>query len=333
MDLSIIIPVFNTDIECFKRCINSISFKKIKYEIIVVDDGSNYDFNQEYSRFINELKSKNIRIIKKENGGVSSARNIGIKESNGEYIMFVDSDDILFSIRMELDKLDKEYDVLLFDKSYVVDNKEYIKKELPFDSGEIEINDIFYQIIEHDRCHSPVAKLLKRSFLLQNKLRFDENMIQGEDALFNINIFNNKPSVYYISESIYGYYFDEVTSNNRWINKTEQVFNNYKYVLNAKEMLIELLPNTKRQELYSYLYKNFINYFFQYGIELSKFKNTKAYYTRVKPFLIDTLPSNIKMNFSTTIKKRIVFLNSKLVYNILYIIKKMYLKFIKKDWN
>ncbi len=90
--VSIIVPFYNTDISCFKKCLSSLCNQSYSnLEIIIVDDGS----TKESAILLDELShcDYRIRITHKPNGGVSSARNIGIKEAKGEYIAFVDSDD------------------------------------------------------------------------------------------------------------------------------------------------------------------------------------------------------------------------------------------------
>lgn len=91
--ISIIVPIYNVD-KYLERCINSIinqTYKNI--EIILVDDGSTdscFDICKQYS----EIDSR-IIIYKKENGGLSSARNYGFRKSNGKYIIYIDSDDFV----------------------------------------------------------------------------------------------------------------------------------------------------------------------------------------------------------------------------------------------
>lgn len=114
MKLSIIIPVYRTQ-DTLKRCIESILQQSFTdYEIILVDDESPDQCPQicdEYAK-----KNKHISVIHKENGGLSDARNAGIKLSKGEYITFIDSDDAidcntLHSLMNEIDK-HPETDVL-----------------------------------------------------------------------------------------------------------------------------------------------------------------------------------------------------------------------------
>ncbi|MBR6909457.1 MAG: glycosyltransferase family 2 protein, partial [Lachnospiraceae bacterium] len=92
--INVIIPVYNIQKEYLKRCIDSVLAQTYKdIEIILVDDGSSDgsgDVCDEYASL-----NANVKAFHKENGGSSSARNIGIKEASGEYIGFVDSDDYI----------------------------------------------------------------------------------------------------------------------------------------------------------------------------------------------------------------------------------------------
>lgn len=99
MKLSIIIPVYRTQ-DTLERCLESILQQSFTdYEMILVDDGSDDGSPQlcdEYAR-----KDARIRVIHKENGGLSDARNAGIREARGEYITFVDSDDTMVDNTLE----------------------------------------------------------------------------------------------------------------------------------------------------------------------------------------------------------------------------------------
>ena len=89
--ISIIIPVYNSE-KYLKECLDSVINQTYNnLEIIVVNDGSTDNSLQ----IIQSYKDNRIKLINKENGGVSSARNVGLKQATGEYIMFVDSDDCL----------------------------------------------------------------------------------------------------------------------------------------------------------------------------------------------------------------------------------------------
>lgn len=93
--LSFIVPIYNTK-EYLPKCLDSLLNSGISnYEIILVDDGSS-DGSDIVCREYQKIYPDTIRFIKKKNRGASSARNAGLDVANGEYIMFVDSDDHLF---------------------------------------------------------------------------------------------------------------------------------------------------------------------------------------------------------------------------------------------
>lgn len=102
MFLSIIIPVYKVE-QYIERCIDSClnqNISTLEYEIIVVDDGSPDNSGSIADRYAQ--KYKNIRVIHKKNGGLSSARNCGLEESTGDYIWFIDSDDWIAENKLSL---------------------------------------------------------------------------------------------------------------------------------------------------------------------------------------------------------------------------------------
>ena len=100
--VSVIIPMYNAE-EVVIRAIESARAQTYRrLEIIVVDDGSTDDSRAVVKKYISKTGAKNIRLITKKNGGVSSARNAGIKEAKGKFIAFLDADDVWFPEKTEL---------------------------------------------------------------------------------------------------------------------------------------------------------------------------------------------------------------------------------------
>lgn len=124
MKLSIIVPVYNTE-KYLNKCIDSLLNQKLDdYEIIVVDDGS----PDNSSEIIKEYEGKYpdlIKYIKKDNGGLSSARNEGLRHAQGDYIAFVDSDDYVTSDMykdMYEEAVSKNLDIVACDCAFIYDN-------------------------------------------------------------------------------------------------------------------------------------------------------------------------------------------------------------------
>lgn len=150
MKLSIIIPVYRTQ-DTLERCLESILQQSFTdYEMILVDDGSDDGSPQlcdEYAR-----KDARIRVIHKENGGLSDARNAGIRKARGEYITFVDSDDTMVdntlgNLIQEIGK-HPHVDILEYSVSERYGNRKR-QSELTFTPAEYQ-NPLDYWFAERD---------------------------------------------------------------------------------------------------------------------------------------------------------------------------------------
>ena len=167
--ISIIIPVYNVE-KYINKCLESVINQTYRnLEIILVDDGSE-DKSGKICEEIS-IKDNRIRVIHKENGGLSDARNIGLDNSNGEYIAFIDSDDFIERDMIEflyynINKYDADISICsnyIFDEEECIDNstkeiKVYnrleILKEVLLDEkirsyawNKMYKRDLFYNII------------------------------------------------------------------------------------------------------------------------------------------------------------------------------------------
>lgn len=127
--VSIIVPVYKVE-QYLKRCMDSIlnqTYKNI--EVILVNDGSPDNcpaLCDEYEKI-----DSRVRVIHKENGGLSSARNVALDTLNGDYVFFVDSDDWLALDTLEVlnEYLEKDYDMISFQRTYLTEEKVVEKGE------------------------------------------------------------------------------------------------------------------------------------------------------------------------------------------------------------
>lgn len=128
---SIIVPVYNVE-PYLHQCVNSVISQSYQnYELILVDDGSPDDCPKLCDEFA--LNYQNVRVIHKKNGGLADARNAGLRDAEGQYILFLDSDDFwgdnncLKKIRSRL--LERESDILIFGiKKFFPKEKKYINQ-------------------------------------------------------------------------------------------------------------------------------------------------------------------------------------------------------------
>lgn len=182
--ISIIVPVYNTE-QYLNRCIDSILSQSFtNFELLLIDDGStdkSGDICDEYAR-----KDERIKVFHKKNGGVSSARNMGLDFARGEWITFVDADDWIVK-----DCLNWEYS--LFQEDLIIfsyyNNSETSNNLFPINSfvtkGKDELNDLYQTLIYKGFFRTVWSKLFKKSII--NNLRFDEAISIGEDHLFLLN--------------------------------------------------------------------------------------------------------------------------------------------------
>ncbi len=212
-EISVIVPVYNVE-NYLKQCIDSIinqTFKDI--EIICVNDGST-----DSSRAILEeykQKDQRIKIIDKENGGLSSARNVGLKEASGKFISFIDSDDWV-DITM-LEKLYKNITDLNSDISICAvhqydettketkDNDKYFNLgyfDETFDNRAFSYLDTKPFIM--DVCVMAWNKLYRKSLIDECNARFPDGLI-WEDGPFFFSIFFKTQRVSIIRDFLYYY--------------------------------------------------------------------------------------------------------------------------------
>ena len=202
--ISVIVPVYKVE-KYINQCIDSIINQTYtNLEIILVDDGSPDNCGNicdEYAK-----KDKRIKVIHKENEGVSIARNIGLENSNGKYVTFIDSDDWV----------DEEYCKTLFESlkkqeadcaacGYNRVTGETVEK-INSDNSEKLYNSKEYliKILNPQTglgfCH---MKLYKKEIL--SGIEFEKNIVVGEDALFNIKISKKIKKAAFVSRTLYNY--------------------------------------------------------------------------------------------------------------------------------
>ena len=202
--VSLIVPIYNKS-ATLKRCVESILNQEYQnLEIILVDDGSldnSFDICSDYAE-----KDARVKVFKKENGGVSSARNLGLKMACGEFVQFVDADDFLekdMCSKMMESCFEKDFDVVIC--SYKKHDGDKIKNKtlLDFECEKIsQFKNEFEFLFENAFFNSPCNKLYKREKI---KSLFDENFSIGEDLLFNLEYFKNCEKIKIISNCFYNY--------------------------------------------------------------------------------------------------------------------------------
>ena len=204
MDVSFIIPIYNTQETLLLRCFESIlKLENIKYEVLLIDDGSKLFVEQICKSFTK--KHRMFHYFKKNNEGVSEARNYGISKAKGEYLFFIDSDDSILPNNLNKLILDSSVDMIVFDLALVDEKKMIICNSFKCNSGYIKSKEAILSMMYSTRLNSPCAKLIKRNLIIENMIHFNKELITGEDADFIMSILLLEPSIYYINKVIYQY--------------------------------------------------------------------------------------------------------------------------------
>lgn len=179
--ISIIVPVYNIP-DCLAKCVHSITAQTWRQmEILLVDDGSTDSTGELCDALAKE--DTRIRVFHKENGGSSSARNLGIREARGEYLGFVDSDDYIEPDMYEkLVKAALEYDAPIVQIGRnEVDDKGNVLPDIcvpPENTDRIESGDFLKELLMHRGDCSFCTKLIRRDIL--GEQRFPEGVLNED---------------------------------------------------------------------------------------------------------------------------------------------------------
>ncbi len=244
---SIVIPVYNVE-KYIGKCLDSVFKQDYKnYEVIVVNDGST-------DKSMDIVKKYDVKIVNSKHKGVSSSRNLGVKEATGEYLLFLDSDD--YYEKGLLKKISKELeeglDLLRFQVRNVYDDIENIDfNEKPFNktTGEKAFNKIInYHYIESVWCYA-----IRRDYWIKEKFTFKEDTVHEDYGLMPLVIIKAK-SVKSISFIGYNYYRRNGSIMNTpsysWTKKkVKDFYEHYKY-------LIQEIETTNINSLY---FKSFVS--------------------------------------------------------------------------
>lgn len=188
MKISVIIPIYNSE-KYLKDCINSVLKQNYtSFEIILVNDGSNDNSVSICEKFVK--CHQNIRLYSQKNQGVSSARNLGLKKAKGEYIFFLDSDDVMCSNMLaSVDPYLKNNTDLLIGNIIHWNTKrsqKYIETDTEFVINKKNVKDVCeaYAAKNYQIPWNPYQSIWRRDIIVTNKIWFDVKLTVGEDCDF-----------------------------------------------------------------------------------------------------------------------------------------------------
>lgn len=290
--VSVIVPVYNVD-KYLKKCLESLVNQTLdEIEIIVVNDGST-DKSEEIAMFYKEKYSKKIVYLKKENGGLSDARNYGMPYATGEYIAFLDSDDYV-----QLDMYEKMYSVAKREDSDMVECDfiwEYPNK------SKVDIGALYSNKKEMIVNARVVAwnKLIKKSVLNDAKIQYPKGL-RYEDVEFFYKMVPFYDKVSFVKEPLVHYVQRQNSISNSQNERTKEIFS----VLN------NVIEYYKEKNLYEE-YKVELEYTYTRLLLCSSlFRIVKIKDSKVRKALLDQTWNNLNSKFPEW-KKNIILRNNK----------------------
>ena len=239
--ISVIVPVYKTE-KYLHRCVDSILAQTYTdFELLLIDDGSPDNSGAICDEYA--AKDNRIRVFHKDNGGVSSARNIGIQQSKGEYTIHVDSDDWVEPHMLEelyRKAKSEDADMVICD-CFVGDTyQETLMKQEPSSLNHEKVLEELFQHLE-GYC---VNKFVRRSCYIKYNIVFLEDLSWMEDLHFNASLLKNPIKVSYLPMAFY-HYISGVNENSICVcyDNTNRI-EKFNYSKKLYDKFTSLLTNT-----------------------------------------------------------------------------------------
>lgn len=303
--ISVIIPVYNTE-KYIEKCLESLAKQTMQdFEVIIVNDGSTDESGRAIKNYMRKTRIK-IKYLEKENGGLASARNYGVKRASGKYISFLDSDDYLDeNLFSELEKyMNKDIDLIKF-KMKTVDEEGKVLEKLDgpvFDvcTGE----DGYKKLCTTDKYMDPACiYLYRREFFVENnfqyKLRYHEDF-----GLTSLIIIQAKT---FVSTDIFGYNYLQTEESLTRGKDYKKDIDRTKDMLAHYDNMIVLIDA-------------------YYNVSAETKELVKRYYTNSVILKVNTLKGKERKQYIKEVKNRFMYRNIK-PENLKQKVKRMLLKY------
>lgn len=278
--ISIIIPVYKAE-RYLSKCVDSILAQTYAdWELLLVDDGSPDNSGSLCDEYA--AKNKRIKAFHKENGGVSSARNLGLEMMTGEWVTFVDADDWIAPDTLErCSTYFNEYETVRFSMKMVYDEQDDSKNRNYIIQSSNNKEEIFSRTLARNSLMCVCGGFYRADLFRQNNIRFSTSLVMAEDWLVIMQLLLKAHNVIDLPEVYYFYnqLNESSCSNNPTIKKVENCFEAYKTI----KQLLSDEEYTYCQSLnhcYCVLWKAMINAIRKYDRDniIKRIKNYKAKY-------------------------------------------------------
>ena len=299
--VSIIVPIYNVE-KYLKRCIDSILDQTFKdFELILVNDGStdnSEDICKEY-----EAKDKRIKYFYQDNSGVSKARNKGIENSCGKYIQFIDSDDYVDEIFLDVivNRFRKDNSDIVFSGFYNEYDNGKIYREKCYEKSIISenIQEYCLKLYRNDLFGYSCCKTFKSSIIKEFNLRFDENMSYCEDELFTCDYCKYIKRISIENRAMYHYIDYKGNRTTLTSKKRDEIFNRDKLF----DSWFNLIGNYDKKYLDDKAYKTIKFLFFNEVWSDKSYKIRKKNINKIKETsIMKYINNNINLRKNKIVK-------------------------------
>lgn len=311
--ISVIVPVYNVE-QYLSRCIDSILAQTfIDFELLLIDDGSKDNSGNICDKYAE--KDHRIRVFHKENGGVSSARNIGIDNARGEWIYFSDSDDyvhrdIFYKLIEPLHN--QKFNLIIF--SFING-----KTDVVFPNKANNLIETIKELNDRPYCSCGYLwhKIFKKELI--KELRFDTNLSYGEDAVFFFDYLTQVNTKIYFSSQIGYTYTTNIQSS--LCHKRHSINEIILLLLSLKRIIISLIKNNKATSyLYNYYNSKIIQFLYD-GIRESDSFAKSFYYSMKSQIKNIEIKQYSELTVNTFLIKAMKYLNFRFYKILLILIK------------
>lgn len=313
--ISFVIPIYNAE-RYISRCIDSIINQSLDdWELLLVDDGSNDSSSlicDGYARI-----DKRIHVYHRDNGGVSSARNYGIEQAEGEWVWFIDADDYLLEGTKDILEKAVHCDCQAIALSFMqeINSNEaypyYATCELSegIHSGERLINT---------KSTSPTvwSFLFRRDIILCNNLKMSSELKFGEDKIFILEYLSHAEKVLVLGTPVYRYVFCETSA------VRQNYMRNEREIDDQLKSIVVLLDNSMHKNIDSRIFKSQIFYIVTQFLLLCN--TSEIGYCLCKKKYLAFLRELKRLGYSSLLLK-LINLGGYLFYNHPYLLKRKFL--------
>lgn len=283
--VSVIIPVYNSE-KLLKRCLESVKNQTWNsIEIIIVDNGSKDNSIKIIKEYVEKYSNFTWHVCEKK--GASEARNLGIDKANGDYIVFVDSDDYVSENYIEkmINKvINDKYSMVLCNNTEIW--KEKVEDRVLFKGIDSDINKVdVIREIASGNAGLVCSKMVNLKIIKEKNIRFATNISISEDLIFFLNVAEYTEEFIFLNESLY--FYDRRNENSTTRNYIKNAWINQMYILNRIKQVFDNLElhSVEDSQIINNKFKKSIIFTIKNEIDFITIKNINTMFSNIYDIL------------------------------------------------